>query len=152
LCPLDVFQEGSDLRRGSLLRFSTYANTSTIYEAMDLNVKFSKETKVRCNEPTVWKVDNYDESRGQWFITTGGVEGNPGPQTLQNWFKFEKIGDFSGMYKIVHCPSVCESCVHLCSNVGVSHDNNRRLALSDFQFLVVIFPYEETSSAYIRMV
>ncbi|MFI3449542.1 Kunitz family serine protease inhibitor, partial [Klebsiella pneumoniae] len=119
LCPLDVFQEGSDMQRGSPLRFSAHTNTDIIYEAMDLNVKFSTEKTTRCNEPTVWKVDNYDESRGEWFVTTGGVEGNPGRQTLQNWFKFERIGStLTGMYKIVHCPSVCKSCVHLCENVG----------------------------------
>ena len=90
LCPLDVIQLSSDLRRGTRLRFAAYNNTRIIHENVDLNVRFSTET--RCNEPTVWKVDNYDPSRGKWFITTGGIEGNPGAQTLKNWFKFERIG------------------------------------------------------------
>ncbi|TXG53966.1 hypothetical protein EZV62_019222 [Acer yangbiense] len=61
--------------------------------------------------------------------------GNPGPQTLPNWFKFVKIGVGINAYKIVHCPSdVSESTVHLCSDVGINYvENARRLALSSTQ-------------------
>ncbi|XP_024043139.1 21 kDa seed protein [Citrus clementina] len=94
LCPLDVVQLSSDLQKGTRLRFATYDNTSIINEEVDLNVRFSTET--RCNEPTVWRVDSYDASRGKSFISTGGVEGNPGAQALKNWFKFERIGRDQG--------------------------------------------------------
>lgn len=148
LCPLDVIQLSSDLQKGTRLRFAAYNNTSIIHEAVDLNVKFSTETS--CNEPTVWRVDNYDPSRGKWFITTGGVEGNPGAQTLQNWFKLERVGTDQGTYKIVHCPSVCKSCVFLCNDVGVAHDYRRRLALTagnERVFGVVIVPADERSAS-----
>ncbi|KAH9723276.1 Kunitz trypsin inhibitor 5 [Citrus sinensis] len=146
LCPLDVVQLSSDSERGTRLRFSMHDKTSIINEDVDLNVRFSTET--RCNEPTVWRVDSYDPSRGKWFITTGGVEGNPGAQTLKNWFKFERIGRDRAMYKIVHCPSVCESCVSLCNDVGVSNDHARRLALTNGRALaVVLVPGNERSAS-----
>ncbi|KAK9199167.1 hypothetical protein WN944_014355 [Citrus x changshan-huyou] len=145
LCPLDVVQLSSDLQKGTRLRFATYDNTSIINEEVDLNVRFSTET--RCNEPTVWRVDSYDASRGKWFISTGGVEGNPGAQTLKNWFKFERIGRDRATYKIVHCPSVCESCVSLCNDVGVSNDHARRLALTNgLALAVVLVPANERSA------
>ncbi|KAJ4713699.1 Trypsin inhibitor [Melia azedarach] len=129
LCPLDVRQEGSDLQRGVKIRFSPVDKSAIVRESTDLNVRFVTET--RCNEPTVWKVDNYDDSRGKWFITTGGEEGNPGAQTLQSYFKLERIGSSPGTYKIVHCPSVCGSCVKLCSNVGIDYERSaRRLVLA----------------------
>nr|3IIR_A Chain A, Trypsin inhibitor [Murraya koenigii]3IIR_B Chain B, Trypsin inhibitor [Murraya koenigii]3ZC8_A Chain A, TRYPSIN INHIBITOR [Murraya koenigii]3ZC9_A Chain A, TRYPSIN INHIBITOR [Murraya koenigii] len=148
LCPLDVIQLSPDLHKGTRLRFAAYNNTSIIHEAVDLNVKFSTETS--CNEPTVWRVDNYDPSRGKWFITTGGVEGNPGAQTLKNWFKLERVGTDQGTYEIVHCPSVCKSCVFLCNDVGVSYDYRRRLALTagnERVFGVVIVPANEGSAS-----
>ncbi|XP_052294537.1 21 kDa seed protein [Citrus sinensis] len=148
LCPFDVIQESSDLQKGTPLRFATYKNTSIIHENMDLTMKFSAQT--RCNEPTVWKVDDHDEPRGKWFITTGGVEGNPGPQTLKNWFKFQRSVTFPDAYKIVHCPSVCNSCVSLCENVGVSHEDGAgRLVLKaddELVFPVVIIPAKERSA------
>ncbi|KAJ4713695.1 Trypsin inhibitor [Melia azedarach] len=130
LCPLDVRQEWSDLQRGVRIRFSPVNNDTIVRGSTDLNVRFATET--RCNEPTVWKVDDYDDSRGKWFITTGGEEGNPGAQTLRNWFKLVKTGTIPGTYKIVHCPSVCgSSCVKLCNNVGVDYeDSARRLVLT----------------------
>ncbi|KAJ4713937.1 Trypsin inhibitor, partial [Melia azedarach] len=146
ICPLDVVQESFYMQRGTPIRFATYNNTSIIHEAMDLNVKFS--TVTRCNEATVWKVGDYDEKTGEWFITTGGVEGNPGAETLMSWFKFEKPGSLVGAYRIVHCPSVCDSCMSMCKIVGrTSVDGARRLVLGaeDPLFLVVLVPANEGS-------
>ncbi|KAK9204919.1 hypothetical protein WN943_015184 [Citrus x changshan-huyou] len=71
----------------------------------------------------------------QWLLTTGGVEGNPGPRTMRNWFKIEK---FFGDYKLVYCPSVCNFCRGLCRDVGIFINGGvRRLALSDVPFKVV---------------
>ncbi|KAJ4713691.1 Kunitz trypsin inhibitor [Melia azedarach] len=150
-CPLDVIQEPSDIRRGLPLTFSpANGDHNTIYLSEDLNIQFTV-VPLSCNQPTVWKVDNYDESSGQWFITTNGVKGNPGAKTLRNWFKIEKTVNWvKGSYKIVHCPSVCESCVSLCSDVGRYFEENgsvRRLALrDDFQFGVVFIKADEYSS------
>ncbi|KAJ4713698.1 Trypsin inhibitor [Melia azedarach] len=129
LCPLNVIQESFDLERGIRINFSPFDNSIVVRESTDLNIKFLTLI-TSCNKQPVWKVDNYDDSRGKWFISTGGEEGNPGAHTLQNWFKLERIGSNAGIYKIVHCPSVCESCVKLCNNVGISYvDGARRLVL-----------------------
>ncbi|KAK7291293.1 hypothetical protein RIF29_06312 [Crotalaria pallida] len=66
----------------------------------------------------------------KWFVTTGGVVGNPSWETIRNWFKIEK---YDGAYKLVYCPSVVQSPKHLCKNVGIFEDlkGNKRLALSD---------------------
>ncbi|KAK7392999.1 hypothetical protein VNO78_21449 [Psophocarpus tetragonolobus] len=75
--------------------------------------------------------DHLHASKGQWFVITGGVVGNPGRETIGNWFKIEKYNDY--YYKLVYCPSVCPSCKHQCRNVGMFKDQNgnQRLALSD---------------------
>ncbi|KAK2662929.1 hypothetical protein Ddye_001503 [Dipteronia dyeriana] len=154
LCPLDVLQLGSDLMWGLPFLFSPVNNTvdkqDYVYESTDLNIIFVTSQIRICGEPKVWKVDNYDESKGQWFITTNGVVGNPGTQTLESWFKFEKV-DGNNTYKIKYCPSVCESCVSLCSDVGIYYgDVYRRLALSKTRpFLVNIYKAEDASNGKI---
>lgn len=94
----------------------------------DQNIKFSLETA--CSEGTVWKLDDYDTATRHYFVTTGGVVGNPGPDTITNWFKIEK---YDTDYKLTYCPSVCDSCRVMCQNIGVFVDTNgnRRLALVD---------------------
>ena len=95
----------------------------------DLNIKFSASTA--CVQSTVWKLDSFDEALGQWFVTTGGVEGNPGPNTISNWFKIDKYNDTKD-YKLVFCPTVCSFCKVVCKDVGVFvKDGTRRLALTD---------------------
>ncbi|KAK3220261.1 hypothetical protein Dsin_014231 [Dipteronia sinensis] len=136
-CPLDVTQHSLDILRGYPMFFfpTNYSseNRGHVHESMNVNILFIANI-ISCNEPMVWKVDNYDEKRGAWFITTNGVLGNPGPQTLQNWFKFVKA-DIGDSYKIVHCPSdVSGSTVNLCSDVGINFvENARRLALTNTQ-------------------
>ncbi|KAK2367414.1 miraculin [Trifolium repens] len=95
----------------------------------DLNIKFSSRRTIP-DRSTVWKLDRFDFSKRQWFVTTGGVVGNPSWETINNWFKIEKYGD---AYKLVYCPSVVQSFKHLCKDVGVFVDEkgNKRLALSD---------------------
>ncbi|KAJ4713701.1 Kunitz trypsin inhibitor [Melia azedarach] len=144
-CPLDVIQERSDLKKGRPVTFSpANSNDNLVRSSADLNIEFTS-APLTCNEPSVWRVDNYDESTGQWYVSTNGVKGKPGAQTLMNWFKFEKMGTGSVFYRIVHCPMVCESCVHLCSDVSRHTDENgvRRLALSLQQFPVVFIKADE---------
>ncbi|XP_031263033.1 kunitz trypsin inhibitor 5-like [Pistacia vera] len=150
LCPLDVIQQNLDTNRGQSLLFSpaTQNEEEVLYESTDLNIKFSTPASI-CFQPTVWRVDNYDSSTGQWFITTNGVEGNPGAETLQNWFKFEMVGN-TNSYKIVHCPKVCDSCVSLCSEVGLYEiDGVRRLAIKGERiFRIVFIKAEEFNSLH----
>ncbi|XP_071692645.1 kunitz trypsin inhibitor 5-like [Rutidosis leptorrhynchoides] len=92
----------------------------------DVNIKFSGHNN--CNESNIWKI-NYNEGVKQYFLILGGVEGNPGRETLDNWFKIEKTEDG---YKFVFCPTVCNFCKVLCRDVGIFLDDTgmRRLALT----------------------
>ncbi|KAG5617823.1 hypothetical protein H5410_017647 [Solanum commersonii] len=69
-------------------------------------------------------------SKKDHMITNGGVKGNPGRDTISNWFKIVKYGVG---YKFVFCPSVCNYCDVICKNVGVFVQNNGQalLALSN---------------------
>ncbi|GAY52246.1 hypothetical protein CUMW_140430 [Citrus unshiu] len=69
-----------------------------------------------------------------WFVKTGGIKGDLGPQTTINWFRIEK---FYGDYKLVFCPSVCKFCKVLCIDVGIFVNGGVwHLALSDVTFNV----------------
>ncbi|KAI4351994.1 hypothetical protein L6164_006287 [Bauhinia variegata] len=130
-CPLDVVVvEGF---RGLALTFTPVnPKKGVIRVNTDLNINFTIQTSCPSN---VWKLDDFDASTGQWFVTTGGVVGNPGYETIRNWFKIIKYDDD---YKLVYCPSVCENCGGLCKNVGVYVDTNgnRRLALTNDPYKV----------------
>ncbi|KAK7270714.1 hypothetical protein RJT34_26072 [Clitoria ternatea] len=95
----------------------------------DLNIKFSTNTSCP-HESTVLKLKSYDDKTGQWFVATGGVLGNPGRQTLANWFQIVKYYD---AYALFYCPRVCKDCHHQCMNVGIYEDQyGKRLALVDY--------------------
>ncbi|KAL5154043.1 Miraculin [Glycine soja] len=70
----------------------------------------------------MWRFGQVDAATGQRFVTTGGVQGNPGVGTIDNWFKIER---FESAYKIVYCPTVCESCEVECKDVGIFLDDDR---------------------------
>ncbi|KAJ1417992.1 Proteinase inhibitor I3, Kunitz legume [Sesbania bispinosa] len=130
-CPLDVV--AVDGYPGQPLVF-TPANIKkgVIRVDTDLNINFNVETS--CPQLPVWKLGDYDYSAGQWFVTTGGIIGNPGSQTIYNWFKIEKYED---AYKLVYCPSVCNYCNFRCSDIGIYEDQyGKRLALSDVPYKV----------------
>ncbi|KAK6253903.1 hypothetical protein QUC31_015623 [Theobroma cacao] len=114
-CPYDVVQE-----KGGV-----------IHEPTDLNISFIPPGPTACSQSTVWKVDSYDESRREWFVATGGVEGDP--QALSSLFKIKGAGGL--LYELAFCPSVCESCrKYLCSEIGrysSGFDPLIRLVLSD---------------------
>ncbi|XVE90583.1 hypothetical protein DITRI_Ditri20bG0089400 [Diplodiscus trichospermus] len=126
-CPLDVVQEQLEVSNGLPVTFSPVNVTKGVVRvSTDLNVKFSAATI--CVQSTVWKLDN-DESIQKRVVTTGGVEGNPGSETLSNWFQIQKFDDD---YKLVFCPGVCDICRPFCGNLGVFIDGGiRRLAISD---------------------
>lgn len=101
-----------------------------IYESTDLNIQFS-------DTPAVWKLNKADEL-GRRFVTIGGIAGHPGQSTVNNWFKIEKFGVYG--YKIVHCPTVCDTCKTVCGDLGITIRNGRRwLALSKHHPLRVVF-------------
>ncbi|XP_028805595.1 miraculin-like [Neltuma alba] len=131
-CPLDVVAvQGYS---GQPLSFTPVnPKKGVVRVSTDLNVVFSADTD--CPQSNVWKLDDYDYAAGQWFVTTGGVTGNPGWQTVSNWFKIEKYED---SYKLMYCPTVCSYCTVQCRDIGihVDSDGNQRLALSDSPYKV----------------
>ncbi|CAN1178771.1 Kunitz trypsin inhibitor 5 [Linum perenne] len=129
-CPLSVFQDDYELSKGLPVVFLP-VNAKQGYTVQTI-------TDLNSDEATVWKVESYDHDVKQWFIGTGGIEGKPGPRTVDNWFKIAKYG---GNYKLVYCPSVCKSCKVQCKDVGVyeDEDGKKRLALTDDEPSIVKF-------------
>ncbi|KAJ7970145.1 Kunitz type trypsin inhibitor / miraculin [Quillaja saponaria] len=125
-CPLYVVQEKFEVRNGNPVIFSPIDKKDIVYTSTDLNIKTSG-VKTTCAQSTVWKL--LKELTGVWFLSTGGVEGNPGFDTVTNWFKIEKAGKD---YNLVFCPKVCR-CQTLCRELGIYIDESgkRHLALSD---------------------
>ncbi|KAL6175772.1 hypothetical protein ACLB2K_052411 [Fragaria x ananassa] len=137
-CPLDVVQEQREVSNGLPLTFSPMNLTKGVVRlSTDLNIKFSTSAAVTIclNTTKVWKLDNLDESTGQRFVTTGGVEGNPDPKTRSNWFRIEK---YDNNYKLIFCPIVCNFCRFMCIDVGIYLEGRvRRLALSNVPLKVM---------------
>nr|XP_043640123.1 miraculin-like [Erigeron canadensis] len=132
-CPLGIAQLQTN-KYGLPLTFTPVNPKKRIIRlSTDVNIKFSGHTN--CNKSNIWKL-KYDEVMRQYFVKVGGVEGNPGRETLDNWFKIEKA---ENGYKLVFCPTVCNFCKVLCRDVGIFVDDNgkRRLALSYVPFSVI---------------
>lgn len=126
-CPISVIQDQLEVSRGRPLKFSPSDKSRIIRVSTDLNFIFS--------ETSIWNIGNFDETTNQWFVSTCGVQGNPGQKTVSNWFKIEK---FENDYKIVFCPSVCNFCKVMCRDIGVFvQDGKRRLVLSDVPLKVM---------------
>ncbi|CAD5313033.1 unnamed protein product [Arabidopsis thaliana] len=126
-CPTSVIQDQFEVSQGLPVKFSPYDKSRTIPVSTDVNIKFSPTS--------IWELANFDETTKQWFISTCGVEGNPGQKTVDNWFKIDK---FEKDYKIRFCPTVCNFCKVICRDVGVFvQDGKRRLALSDVPLMVM---------------
>ncbi|CAN0891136.1 Kunitz trypsin inhibitor 5 [Linum grandiflorum] len=137
-CPLSVIQDEHELSKGLPVVFLPINAKPgyTVHTNIDLNIEFTAETA--CDEAPVWKVESYDHDVHQWFVGTGGIEGKPGPRTVDNWFKIAKYG---GNYKLVYCPSVCKTCKVQCKDVGVYVDEygKKRVALTDDEPPIVKF-------------
>ncbi|KAI4311842.1 hypothetical protein MLD38_036705 [Melastoma candidum] len=141
-CPSAVIQEPYEVSHGLPVIFKPFdGEKGVIRESTDLNIRFSSpghlnltSCKDKCT--SVWRLDGYDEKTRQWYVTTGGVEGNPGRQTVSNWFKIDKFRDD---YKLVFCPSVCSFCKVVCKDVGVfvEKGGNRSLVLNDEPLMVM---------------
>ncbi|KAK1419562.1 hypothetical protein QVD17_28752 [Tagetes erecta] len=113
---------------GLSLSFTPVNNKKGVIRvSTDVNIKFPDFTG--CKESNVWKL-TYEKFMKQYAVVLGGVEGNPGQETLYNWFKIAKTSDG---YKFVFCPSVCSSCKVKCSDIGLVTDEDGvpRLALND---------------------
>ncbi|XP_058779396.1 kunitz trypsin inhibitor 5-like [Vicia villosa] len=125
-CPLYAIQEKLEVKNGAPVTFTPYnAKKGVILTSTDLNIKSYVTTK--CPQTQVWKL--LKVLSGVWFLSAWGEEGNPGIQTISNWFKIEKAGKD---YVFSFCPSVCK-CQTLCRELGLYVDDNgiKHLALSD---------------------
>ncbi|KAI3798652.1 hypothetical protein L1987_33930 [Smallanthus sonchifolius] len=131
-CPLDVVQESIEGRNGLPLGFIP-ANTTKdaiIRESTDLNIMFPSVTI--CGQPPVWRLDVMN---GQWSVSSRGTLGNPGRDTISNWFKIEKYG--GNGYKLVYFPTVCNTCRPACGDIGVAKTGRRSLILSNEPLMVM---------------
>ncbi|OVA10728.1 Proteinase inhibitor I3 [Macleaya cordata] len=130
-CLLDVVQEPLDILKGTPVTFTPVdPKKGVIRVSTDLNIEFSVAATI-CMRSLVWQLADFDESTRQYFITTRGVKGNPGNETLSNWFKIERTTTDQYWYKLVFCPTVCDLCKPICKDIGiyVDKDRARRLAL-----------------------
>ncbi|KAI5671958.1 hypothetical protein M9H77_12322 [Catharanthus roseus] len=136
LCPLSVVQEQLEVERGQPVTFRPEnPKKGVIRVSTDVNIRFRSAFTI-CIQSNVWKLE-YDEETGRYIIVTNGVEGNPGRETISNWFKIEK---YERDYKLVYCPTVCNYCKVICKDVGTFiKDGNRRLALTDDKPFRVMF-------------
>ncbi|XWS37599.1 hypothetical protein CRYUN_Cryun19dG0058200 [Craigia yunnanensis] len=120
-CPKFVVQTSLNTDFGRpVVFYPVDTNDSVVYQLTDVNIQFRPAIDPYCRTSTTWKLDNYDNASGKWWLTTGGVVGNPGPQTLTSWFKIEKFGTDSSsrFHKLTFCPSVCDSCATLCNDIS----------------------------------
>ncbi|XP_009782172.2 kunitz trypsin inhibitor 5-like [Nicotiana sylvestris] len=122
--PLVVSQHADE----SIISISTQfspanSNENTIKISTDLNIKFTSEITLS-NSSNVWRI-NTELIPQRYLVTVGGVEGNPGRETLSNWFKIDKYED---AYKLVYCPGVCETCSRpFCGDIGILVEGNERV-------------------------
>lgn len=137
-CPYYVMQENLESSNGLPLKFFPVDNNQqTISLSSDVNIVFNAATI--CVQTTVWRIGGNDDSMGRRYVISNGVVGHPGADTLNSWFKIEKNGSGIG-YKIVFCPSVCNTCKVVCGDVGVFSENGKRwLGLNDDEPFVFVF-------------
>ncbi|KAJ1388569.1 Proteinase inhibitor I3, Kunitz legume [Sesbania bispinosa] len=121
-CPLDVAVVDDD--KGLPAVFTPANQKNGVVIDTDLNIYFPVETD--CGDSTVWVLQETDQ--GTRTVVVGGVLGNPGSKTIDNWFKIEKYED---AYKLVYCPSVCKSCKFQCGDIGIYENKyGKHLALT----------------------
>ncbi|KAJ0967817.1 hypothetical protein J5N97_024734 [Dioscorea zingiberensis] len=131
-CAKNVAQAKSPVDNGLPVTFSTVnPNATTVPLSGDTNIIFSGATT--CNLSTVWTLTT-DETTGKRFVTIGGVIGNPGRETLSNWFNIHE--HMNGLYKLVYCPTVCNTCRPACGHLGIikEDDEERWLAVTEEPF------------------
>lgn len=137
-CPYEVAQALNAGNNGTAVMFSPFDGDSIVRVDTDSNIGFIDfRPPVTCPESHVWTLNS-----NRTFVVTGGVEGNPGPQTINNWFKIQPYED---AYQIEYCPGtdVCGNpcgILLLCENIGILEVNGKRaLALNQPAPFKVVF-------------
>ncbi|KAJ1377261.1 Proteinase inhibitor I3, Kunitz legume [Sesbania bispinosa] len=122
-CPLDVAVWDDFKGLPAVFTPVSQKNIGVVLDT-DLNIYFPAVTD--CEDSTVWALPENDQ--GTRTVAVGGVLGNPGSKTIDNWFKIEKYED---AYKLVYCPSVCKSCKFQCGDIGIyENEYGKHLALT----------------------
>ncbi|KAJ1417993.1 Proteinase inhibitor I3, Kunitz legume [Sesbania bispinosa] len=122
-CPLDVAVWDDFKGLPAVFTPVSQKNIGVVIDT-DLNIYFPVVTD--CDDSTVWVLQETDQ--GTRTVVVGGVLGNPGSKTIDNWFKIEKYED---AYKLVYCPSVCKSCKFQCGDIGIyENEYGKHLALT----------------------
>ncbi|KAK1273750.1 hypothetical protein QJS04_geneDACA007810 [Acorus gramineus] len=124
-CPFEVALDVSDVSDGRALTISPAdAKKDTVRLLTDAYFQFTGPTI--CITSDKWTLVDETATGGRRIITAGG-EGSP--------FKIDKMGSFDDVYKLVFCPTVCDTCRPICQDVGVvSEEGKRWLVLSDQAF------------------
>ncbi|GMJ06626.1 ARABIDOPSIS THALIANA KUNITZ TRYPSIN INHIBITOR 5 [Hibiscus trionum] len=121
-CPKIVAQSQST--NGLAVFFNPVDSTdTTVHLSTDVNIRFPSFDPY-CRSSNTWRVAPYSTLPGHWWIANGGEIDNPGPQTLLTRFKIERV---EVGYKLTFCPTVCESCVTLCNDIGKYNYQNQVL-------------------------
>nr|GMD37892.1 kunitz trypsin inhibitor 2-like [Ipomoea batatas] len=128
-CPQSVVQDDPYWWGNTIQFYPVDPKKGVVREWNDLNIEFPN-AYTGCPENNVWTIAGdlsvYGDSH---YITAGGEKGNPGAQTLNNWFKILKTRN---NYRLLSCPDVCNYCSYICRDVGISVEGGqRRLVLSD---------------------
>ncbi|KNA03166.1 hypothetical protein SOVF_211800 [Spinacia oleracea] len=139
LCPLNAAQDSREVEDGIPLElYPVNPNDRTVYVSTDLNLVFDAVPLCVPSGPSfIWQL-TFDEATGRRYVGFGGQTGNPGIETVSNWFKIQKAGSGRFDYKIVFCPSVCNTCKVMCGDVGVfvEGDGRRLLGIREQPLLV----------------
>jgi Trypsin and protease inhibitor len=141
LCPYYVGQVNIEVNNGRhVIFYPVNPEDETIRLSTDMNIDFSVGSPCRLS---AWNLGCAEGAANNRYVTTNGIIGNPGPETVNNWFKieiWESTSEYTA-YKLVFCPSVCETCKVVCGDVGLfleGEDQQKRLlGLNGDEFPVV---------------
>ncbi|OIT04727.1 PREDICTED: kunitz trypsin inhibitor 2-like [Nicotiana attenuata] len=142
-----VVSQNTQNSSGTYLQFSPVnPKENTIRVSTDLNIKYT--SMIISDSSTVWRI-NTELIPQRHLVTVGGVEGNPGRETLSNWFRIDKYED---AYKLVYCPGVCETCRPFCGDIGILVEGSKRvLFVGSNQPLKVKFEYINSDDPWVTI-
>ncbi|KAK9085212.1 hypothetical protein Sjap_025623 [Stephania japonica] len=112
-CPLSVVQLSLNAKKGLPIHFyvpvaPAEINSNYVLTSIDLILQFNSSSI--CGKNPTWKLDEFDESVGKYFISTT----NAVTRSMKLEFKIERLGSSSSVnrYKLSHCPTVCSIVCH----------------------------------------
>lgn len=126
-CPLLIGQAKSGADLGYPVIFSPVnPNAETLNVGADTNIQVQVITI--CIQSNVWRLTGSEDDTALYYVATDGVKGNPGKDTLSNWFK---VDEYMGYYKLRFCPGVCNFCKPVCGDLSVVIRDGKRWLVLD---------------------